>query len=279
MSRKKGLGSSEVACVTGENPFKSAYKLWLEKTGIEEPEDLSNSFLVNRGTHLEPIARSKAIKALGVNFEPLYFIDKEKSYFRYSSDGYAKDTNELIEIKCTSDKNHNQAKLGEVPPYYKAQLQWGLSISKANKIYYVSYNPGDIDGDDLVIIDVLPDQEYIDMLRKKCDEFWQLVESKTPPELSDSDYELIESKEFELAALALKQAKEELKLAEDRKDYLEKELLKIIGNKKRVKGYGCKIATIQRKGSVDYKSIPELIGVNLEKYRKSLSEYVKISFE
>ena len=37
-------------------------------------------------------------------------------------------------------------------------------------------------------------------------------------------------------------------------------------------GHGVKVTKVVRKGGVDYKSIPELIGVDLESYRKKAIE-------
>jgi len=50
-------------------------------------------------------------------------------------------------------------------------------------------------------------------------------------------------------------------------------------NMGQVVGSGVKIARIERKGSVDYAKIPELNGVDLEKYRKESSSYIKVSFQ
>ena len=48
---------------------------------------------------------------------------------------------------------------------------------------------------------------------------------------------------------------------------------------KNVISFGCKIQTINRKGSVDYKKIDTLKNVDLEQYRKPSSTYQKISYE
>ena len=42
-------------------------------------------------------------------------------------------------------------------------------------------------------------------------------------------------------------------------------------------GGGVKVSSVVRKGHVDYSSIPELAGVDLEKYRKSPTEFIKIT--
>jgi len=53
--RRHGLGGSEVATILGLNPYKSAYELWLEKTGRVEPEDISQKFAIRRGNDMEAL--------------------------------------------------------------------------------------------------------------------------------------------------------------------------------------------------------------------------------
>ena len=51
--RDKGIGGSDAAVILGLNKYKSPYKLWLEKTGLAAPEDLSNNQYVYWGTKNE----------------------------------------------------------------------------------------------------------------------------------------------------------------------------------------------------------------------------------
>ena len=37
--RTMGIGGSDVSVIAGINPYKSAYQLWLEKTGQTEPAE------------------------------------------------------------------------------------------------------------------------------------------------------------------------------------------------------------------------------------------------
>ena len=52
--RIHGVGASEVGAVVGRNPKKSAYDVWLEKTGRVQPEDLSKDLYVRLGHATEP---------------------------------------------------------------------------------------------------------------------------------------------------------------------------------------------------------------------------------
>jgi hypothetical protein len=64
---------------------------------------------------------------------------------------------------------------------------------------------------------------------------------------------------------------EELKKWEAREKQFRDQLIKLCDGKSS-KGGGVKIMKITTKGSVDYSAIPELEGVDLEKYRKTSKE-------
>ena len=51
--RKKGIGGSDAACILGLNPWKSNVRLWEEKTGRVEAEDISDNPAVKYGTEAE----------------------------------------------------------------------------------------------------------------------------------------------------------------------------------------------------------------------------------
>lgn len=53
--RSTGIGSSDAAAAIGLSSYKCSLSLWLEKTGRQQPEDLSNKEAVVWGTVLEPV--------------------------------------------------------------------------------------------------------------------------------------------------------------------------------------------------------------------------------
>jgi putative phage-type endonuclease len=275
--RSKGIGSSDIATIIGHNPFSTPYQLWLEKTGQAPPKDLSNNLLVQRGNMLEPVARQKTNSLLERDFQPILFVDTERDYMRYSSDGYDKTHCEIIEIKCTSEKNHDIAKSGNVPDYYKPQLAWGAMISKAKASYYVSYNPQD--DEELVILTVDRDEKLEQLMLTEAAKFWQCIQSKTPPELTEKDYEPIDSDEYKTALEAYRQQLTKLKIQEQLTEDAKAKLLASLGNKKRVKGSGARVAEVIRSGNIQYKNIPELLGVDLEPYRSKPTSYFKITLD
>jgi len=60
--REKGIGASDAAAVLQISPWVSKIKLWEEKVGIREPEDISGKPGVQRGIDEEPIIRRQFIE-------------------------------------------------------------------------------------------------------------------------------------------------------------------------------------------------------------------------
>lgn len=52
-ARQKGIGGSDAASILGISPWKTNVQLWEEKTGITEPEDISEKEVVRFGKESE----------------------------------------------------------------------------------------------------------------------------------------------------------------------------------------------------------------------------------
>lgn len=55
--RKKGIGGSDAAVILGLNPYKNNIRLWEEKTGKVQAEDISDKPYVKYGTQAEDLLR------------------------------------------------------------------------------------------------------------------------------------------------------------------------------------------------------------------------------
>ena len=56
--RKSGLGASEVSAIVGMNPYMTNIQLWEYKTGLKEPEDISDKPYVQYGLQAEKHLRA-----------------------------------------------------------------------------------------------------------------------------------------------------------------------------------------------------------------------------
>jgi len=90
---------------------------------------------------------------------------------------------------------------------------------------------------------------------------------KSPPE---PDWKERRDKKWNTAAASFKAAKEAEKAAKAAVDNAKAVLIDLAGDEKKVRGQGVEVKLMPGKaGSIDYKKVPELKGVDLEKYRKA----------
>lgn len=173
--REKGIGSSEIATIMGLNPYRTREDLLLEKTGQKPREDLSNKYVVKRGTALEPIARNLFNETTNSNFTPVIFQSEEHPFMKYSSDGFDETKDQVIEIKCMGAKNHNKVLIDKTPiDYYVPQIQWALMISGCKSCHFISYNPEF--EENLISINVLPNHAFFVQMKEAALKFWDEVQ-------------------------------------------------------------------------------------------------------
>lgn len=267
--RKNYLGASDAPIIMGISPWRTRYQLWKDKIGIGEPQPMSNA--MQRGVDMEESARDWFVYTTGIKICPEVVLHPEIPYLMASIDGISSDLQTIVEIKCPGRQDHSIAKNGTVPAKYYPQLQHQIEVCGVKKAYYLSY-----DGKDGVLLVVERDDTYIeDMLEQHAD-FWECVNSFKAPDLCDRDY-INRDDDIWLAMACdwniIQNQMNNLKLRENE---LRESFSTMSGGKSCVGG-GVKVSSVVRKGHVDYSSIPELAGVDLEKYRKSPTEFIKIT--
>lgn len=270
--RKKGIGASDAPIIMGVSPWKTPYQLWLEKTG-KVKSDKNGNWATQRGHDLEPKARAQYELETGNNCPPRLVEYALAPYIRASLDGFDREKNIVLEIKCPGAADHSKALAGEVPEKYYPQLQHQLLVTGANCAHYYSF-----DGEKGVLIEVKPDISYCSKLFLKLEKFWNLVQTDTPPELSEKDYKKIkDSRLSELACLYIENEKK-LDLLREENERIKSEIIsheKVAENKFSMID-NILVQKISRKGAVDYSKIPELKNVDVELYRKKESIFYKI---
>lgn len=252
----------------GLSPYKSAYMLWTEKTGRVEPEDISGEYHVSRGTMNEPVALGKLEQKLGLQIEAnTRFVHPEHGYMACEVDGHQADF--IVEIKCMGLKNHELTAKGEVPEHYLAQCHYNMAISGMSKCIFVSYRPED---GTLHEVTIEADKVWKDKVLKAAQKFWEVnVLQDVEPERSELDVEDMSgndlyrqlAEQIKLQDIKKKEAEESLKLLKSQLD----ELL-TAKSITAARGCGLRVRKYERKGSIDYKKVPELKGLDLEPYRK-----------
>ncbi len=263
--RGKGLGSSDAPVIMGLSPWKNQYQLWMEKTG--QTEGFQGNWATERGQRLEPLARDMYNKKYGTNMVVAQM--ENGPVFRASFDGVDHAIRKIIEIKCPGKVAHQAALCGEVPDYYAPQVQWLLMISGYDECDYVSW---DGESDDLVVITVKANREYHESMIASANEFWNLVQTKTPP---PTEWLTVEDTELLAALEHYENERVQLAAIEKTMDELKKTITKLAKSPMLTCG-NFKVQWVERIGNVDYSKIPELNGLDLNQYRKPASKYLTI---
>lgn len=261
--RKNFIGASDAPIIMEVSPWTTPNQLWREKMGLITKEETA---AMRRGNELEPIARQKFIEEIGYEVFPVVAVHSTVSFLLASFDGLSESGELAVEIKCPGKEDHEKAMNGIIPEKYIPQLQHQMEVAGLDSMFYFSYNDRSYK-----ILEIEKDTDYFQKLYQKEKAFWECMQNLEEPELIDRDYVKRGDEEWENLAQELKTI---LKI-EDRKEEIRKRLIALSGGLNSMGG-GIKLSKVRRKGTVDYKSIPELSGVNLEKYRKSSIETYRI---
>ena len=259
--RRSHIGASDAPIIMGVSPWRTPLQLWKEKRGLlmEDRE----TFAMSRGKALEAEALQAFEVDTGLMMIPggVYY-HPEHPVLMCSLDGMSVLGETAVEIKCPGAKDHQLALSGRVPDHYYPQLQHQMAVLGHQHIWYYSY-----DGTSGKAVRVLRDDAYIvDMIAREL-AFWELVVSGVEPAATIKDF-LQRSDDAWIALetrLADIQARRDLLDAEE--DAVKVLLLESAG------GFPCRgprltLSSATVAGRVDYKAVPELHGVDLEKYRK-----------
>lgn len=261
--RKNYIGGSDAPVVMGSSPWKTPYQLWSEKMGLSETPQ---NDAMRRGLELEPIARQRFIEEIQYPVSSAVALHDSIPFMMASFDGVSPGGEIVVEIKCPGREDHEKAMDGIIPEKYIPQLQHQMEVAGISGMFYFSYNERSCK-----ILEINRDDIYIKGMIEKERDFWDCMQNLEAPELIDRDYIKREDEEWmQLATEWL-----EISKIEERKEQVRKRLIQISG-KMNSMGAGIKLSKIPRKGTVDYKLIPELNGLDLEKYRKPTIETFRI---
>jgi putative phage-type endonuclease len=254
--RKTKITATDSCVIMGASHWKTRVQLYYEKTADILPSPPNER--MKRGTDLEPIARELFCIKTGNLMIPKVVV---KDWCMASLDGI-NEWNEILEIKCPGDKDHAIALSGKVPDHYYPQLQHQMYVCDSDLVYYFSF-----DGVDGVIVNVKRDDKYIEKMIQEEKKFYECLINKTPPDPIECDFIEMDNDLWKECALKWKSVTNSIKELEKQEEELRKELIFLSGESN-AKGAGISLCHIQRKGNVEYAKIPELKGVDLEKYRK-----------
>lgn len=251
------ITATDACVIMGFSKWKTKLELYHDKIN-ENTANFVNDRM-KRGNDLEPMARELFCIQNALEVSPRVVI---KDWAMASLDGMSECGNYIVEIKCPGEKDHATALAGKVPDHYYPQIQHQLYVTGLEWAFYYSF-----DGIDGVTIYVPRNEEYIEKMVQEEQKFFACLESKTPPELSESDYKERDDDLWKQCAFRWKSVSEEIKYLEKEQEELRNHLLFLSGESN-TKGCGISLCKVQRKGNIEYSKVDELKGVDLEKYRK-----------
>jgi putative phage-type endonuclease len=271
--RKDGIGASEAPVIMGVSPWDTPFRLWEKRTGKAKAQEANSA--MKRGTELEPVARALYIELTKNDIKPVCVEHEAFRWLRASLDGYNAEKGLIVEIKCPGKADHDLALGGLVPAKYAHQLQHQLMATNAQLLHYVSYSP---QTGSMALVEVKPDEAIQKALFKAETEFWKCICEDTAPELIEADYEQINDPILLALAEQFKLRKQQIEVLEAAQE-VDRQTLITAANGGRIACDGVMVMSYSVRGNVDYKKIPELKGVDLEKYRGKPRIQTKVSIK
>lgn len=261
--------ASETPIVMGLSPWVTPYQLWLIKTGRMTQAVTAP---MAQGTQMEPLARQAYEALTGHIMQPLVLVNGEYSA---SLDGLTLDGNLIVEIKCPykgkASALWQAVEAGEVPEYYQYQIQHQLMVSGAEAAHLYVF-----DGSEGLLQQVPKQADAKERIHEAWEAFWPCLASDTPPPLTDRDKAVREDEAWQQAAKSYLSLKAEVESVAGRLEEAKSRLVGLAQHPSET-GSGVTVTRFWKQGSVDYKKVPELAGVDLERYRGKPREEVRVS--
>lgn len=189
VSRRAGIGGSDVSAVMGVSPFKSALALYVEKISTDPPDEESSE-IAEWGRLFEPLLlkeyarRSKRRVVRGGKL----MRSKRAEHHLITLDGVqftrppagAKGPG-VAEVKTTGYGARYQE---DLPVEVQIQIQWELYVTGAEWATCI-WLP--FPERRLQWFDVMPHHAFREVLVEAVDNFWQRVQRREPPDPDGSD--------------------------------------------------------------------------------------------
>lgn len=183
--RKSGIGGSDASIICGINRYKSPVELWMEKTDQLPYQEAGEA--AYWGTQLESLVRNEFTKRTGIAVKQVHQLlqSEEHPFMLANLDGICEDP---IHGMCIFEaKTASAYKAGEwessIPDAYLLQIQHYMAVTG----YQGTYIAVLIGGNTFRWKFIARDEELISILVQLEADFWNHVQSMTPPLIDGSD--------------------------------------------------------------------------------------------
>lgn len=285
--QRYGIGGSDAGTIAGLNKWKSAYELWLEKTG--KKEGFSGNSATSWGNALEEIVAQKYSERTNNKLRKSnnMFIHKKHKWMTGNVDRLVAGSKKLVEIKTSLGKYRSDVEWGEdgsdiIPEIYFLQVQHYLAVTNYQEADLAALISGS-NGAELRIYPIKRDNLIIKRLIDMEYDFWEKVQNDIPPVIKsssdaslrwrqDDGRTLISDSEQWSNVMQLKNIKDNIKILEKQEEEIKVKLMNFMGDKAfLVDQQGNKLCswTTQVSNRIDTKAIKEELPDVAEKYTKT----------
>ena len=183
--RRKGIGGSDAAAIIGKSRWKSAFSVYLDKLGMEDDQ---TSPVMEMGNLLEGYVAELFTRESGkkVARRNRTYTSKSHPCMMANIDRYVVGEQAGLECKTTTRYNSSDWDAGEVPPEYYWQCMHYMAVLGYDHWYLAVLMR---DSGDFRWYRIDRDQAEIDRLIEAEEDFWGLVQRRTPPPTSGLESE------------------------------------------------------------------------------------------
>jgi len=187
--RQRTIGSSDVPAILGMGLGNDStpYAVWARLVGLLPPFE-GNEFTY-WGNALEPVIAERAMQDLGVPYtknNESYRNPKLPEYISATPD-YLSYKPSILECKNTSWFKKKEWEDGAIPDYAHIQTTHQMNVTGIHSAHVA----GLIGGNSFVLREVEFSELLADGITEQLKDFWKLVETNTPPDISANDVNVI----------------------------------------------------------------------------------------
>jgi predicted phage-related endonuclease len=181
LARRTFVGGSDARIILG-NDEAALVRLWREKRGEAEPEDLSGNLLVQLGTVTEELNRTWYERNTGHSIRDVQRRVRHSAIFWMVAtlDGIVEQTEAVFEAKFMLPWSFSEESAAEK---YMAQVQHNMGVTQA-RLAVLSIITG---GGKWVEITIPVDPLYLSVLVSAEKKFWRCVQSGETPHLVNAE--------------------------------------------------------------------------------------------
>jgi putative phage-type endonuclease len=274
-ARKGRITGSRIGAVLGLSPYSTRADVMREMVreyfGAER--EFSGNVATAYGSDRESAAKAdyelmtgQKVQEVGLIVHPVH------DWLAASPDGLVGDDGG-VEIKCPYS---GKLKTLAEQPHYEAQIRLCMEVTGRSTWHYYAWT----DGRDHLET-VAREYEWFPLvlpnLAAFMNEFHGITQDseKAAPYLAPKAMDLSRDARWQEAAFDYKNAKARLEAATEDLEHAKKVLIEIAADCNATKAVGCGVQAYQseRKGSINYSSVPGLKGLDLEPYRSKSTSY------